>query len=111
MTSQSNVGNSQTYGNDDQRNQEEPQVERFEEGKENSHDLNDSKDQRSIANRLAAAEKADKEDDDKTLETKRLQQDATLPAKAHGNKPSRGAVLDQELRDEEQEYLERKGKA
>ena len=37
--------------------------------------------------------------------------DATLPAKLHGNEPSKGAKLDQELREEEQAELERKGKA
>lgn len=52
----------------------------------------------------------DKEEDEKTLETKRVQQDATLPARAHGNEPSRGAKIDQELREEEEEYLARKGK-
>lgn len=29
----------------------------------------------------------------------------------HGNKPSRGAEIDAEIQREEQEYLERKGKA
>lgn len=32
-------------------------------------------------------------------------------AKIHGNKPSRGAEIDAEIAAEEQEYLERKGKA
>ena len=35
---------------------EVPKTERFEEGKPNSHQSNDAKDQRSIANRLAAEE-------------------------------------------------------
>lgn len=35
--------------------------------------------------------------------------DATLPAKIHGNKPSRGAEIDQELADEEAEILKKKG--
>jgi hypothetical protein len=36
--------------------------------------------------------------------------DATAPAKAHGNKPSRGAEIDQELREEEAETIEKMNK-
>jgi len=86
-------------------------AERYHEGKENSHDPLDSKDQRSIANKLAAAEHDDEKPDAKSKETKLTQKDATLPAKAHGNEPSRGAQIDQELREEEEEELKRKGKA
>jgi hypothetical protein len=32
-------------------------------------------------------------------------------AKMHGNEPSKGAKVDADLQAEEQEYLERKGKA
>jgi hypothetical protein len=39
-----------------------------------------------------------------------LEKDATAPAKAHGNKPSRGAVIDQEIREEEEAELRAKGK-
>lgn len=35
--------------------------------------------------------------------------DSTLPAKMHGNEPSKGAKIDQELQDEEQELLKKKG--
>lgn len=43
MSSQSNVGNSQTYGNDDQRpTGAENDATRFEEGKEHSHNPLDS---------------------------------------------------------------------
>jgi hypothetical protein len=40
-----------------------------------------------------------------------LKKDPTLPAKLHGNEPSRGAKIDAELQAEEEEELRRKGKA
>jgi hypothetical protein len=44
-------------------------------------------------------------------EQERLRQkDATAPARAHGNEPSKGAKIDQQLREEEEEELRRKGK-
>ncbi|GAA6058993.1 hypothetical protein JCM10212_001703 [Sporobolomyces blumeae] len=81
---------------------------RYEEGKENSHQALDSTDERSIANKLAAASKAEKE------EKKAEQEDDSRPtdaARAHGNEPSRGAKIDEQLEREEQAELERKGKA
>jgi hypothetical protein len=39
-----------------------------------------------------------------------LEKDATLPARAHGNEPSRGAEIDQQLREEDEQYLKQKGK-
>ncbi|KAK8024108.1 hypothetical protein PG993_012174 [Apiospora rasikravindrae] len=81
--------------------------ERFEEGKENSHLATDSKDQRSIANRLGAEERKD-EGKDETLETQQTKEDPTLPARAHGNKPSRGAEIDAEIQAEEEEQLAKK---
>ncbi|KAM3501438.1 hypothetical protein MY10362_005544 [Beauveria mimosiformis] len=81
----------------------------FEEGKENSHSQIDPKDQRSIANRLAAETQAteDKEDPEVT----RMKEDPTAPAREHGNEPSRGAKIDAQIQEEEQAELERKGKA
>ncbi|ORY67430.1 uncharacterized protein BCR38DRAFT_388035 [Pseudomassariella vexata] len=109
----SNVGSSGVYEAGDQRNlknSEIPHPDRFEEGKENSHLPNDSKDQRTIANRLANEErKSDEKPDDP--ETALLKKDPTLPAKMHGNEPSKGAKIDAELQAEEEEYMERKGKA
>ncbi|CAO2655040.1 Nn.00g117730.m01.CDS01 [Neocucurbitaria sp. VM-36] len=114
----SNVGNSAVYQADDQRTVPDSQIEqekkdnRFHEGKEHSHKANDSKDERTIANKLAREEKREKEDDEPKTEEDRLRkEDATLPALSHGNKPSRGAVIDQQLREEEEEELRRKGKA
>lgn len=82
--------------------------ERFHEGTANSHDNNDSKDNRTIANKLASKSKEDNSDSNKSIEKQRLDQDATLPARAHGNEPSRGAKIDQELREEEEAYLKKK---
>ena len=70
-----------------------------------------TEDERSIANKLEREEKREKEGEEKSLEDRQREQDATLPARAHGNEPSKGAKIDQELREEEQAELERKGKA
>jgi hypothetical protein len=43
-------------------------------------------------------------------EQRMLEKDATLPARAHGNEPSRGAKIDQELREDDEQYLKQKGK-
>ena len=78
MSKASNVGNSQTYGNDDQvrivwlrgisikhvlthvqrtyADEDIKTADRYKEGKENSHLANDSKDERTIANKLAREE-------------------------------------------------------
>merc|ERR1711964_88423 len=63
MSGTSNVGNSQVYEGGDQKNAPKSEMEqekkdsRFHEGKENSHKANDSKDERTIANKLAREEK------------------------------------------------------
>lgn len=93
-----------------QRPQHEEHAERFHEGQPHSHKALDSKDSRSIANKLERETKREQEEEYKPLEQRRLEEDATLPAKAHGNKPSRGAEIDQELREEEEAELRRKGK-
>ncbi|KAF1846435.1 uncharacterized protein K460DRAFT_367222 [Cucurbitaria berberidis CBS 394.84] len=118
MSGNSNVGNAGVYQADDQRTVPDSQIEqekkdnRFHEGKEHSHKATDSKDERTIANKLAREELREKEADEPKSEEDRLrQEDATLPALSHGNKPSKGAVIDQQLRDEEEAELKRKGKA
>ncbi|KAL8287616.1 hypothetical protein RQP46_003474 [Phenoliferia psychrophenolica] len=91
----------------DQKHTSGPEPTRFEEGKENSHLANDSKDQRSIANKLAAEEakeKAEAAEDANKLRPTEI-------AESHGNKPSRGAKIDEQIENEEREELERKGKA
>jgi hypothetical protein len=50
------------------------------------------------------------DNDDKSLQQQQLEKDATLPARAQGHEPSKGAKIDQELREEEDEYLRSKGK-
>ncbi|ATY61967.1 hypothetical protein CCM_01055 [Cordyceps militaris CM01] len=81
----------------------------FEEGKENSHSQTDPKDQRSLANRVAAEKQANEDED--SPEVARMKEDPTAPAREHGNEPSRGAKIDAKILQEEQAELERKGKA
>ena len=112
MSGYSKVGTSGVYEAGDQRNvkqSEMEQPERYEEGQKHSHSNLDSKDERSIANRLAAEEKKSEPADDP--ETAMAKKDPTLPAKMHGNEPSKGAKVDADLQQEEEEYLKRKGKA
>ncbi|MCJ1312600.1 hypothetical protein MMC25_006274 [Agyrium rufum] len=110
MSGTSNVGQGSVYEAGDQRNPPQSEIDtrdRYEEGKENSHLANDPKDHRSIANRLSKESKA-KEADERDLETKQLQKDPTLPAKSHGNEPSKGAKIDAEIQAEEEEMLRKK---
>ncbi|USP76131.1 hypothetical protein yc1106_03405 [Curvularia clavata] len=117
MSGNSSVGNRAVYEAGDQVNKPDSQIEqekkenRFHEGKENSHKALDSKDERSIANKLEREEKREKEGEDKSLEDKQREKDATLPARAHGNEPSKGAKIDQELREEDEAMLKKKGAA
>ncbi len=53
----------------------------------------------------------EKEDEEESQETKALKKDPTLPAKLHGNEPSKGAKIDAQIQAEEEEELKRKGKA
>ncbi|KAF1832973.1 hypothetical protein BDW02DRAFT_570479 [Decorospora gaudefroyi] len=113
----SNVGDHSVYQADDQRTVPDSKIEeakrenRFHEGQDNSHMAQDSKeDERTIANKLAREEKREKEGEDKSLEDKQREKDATLPARAHGNEPSKGAKIDQELREEDEAQLKKKGK-
>ena len=66
-----------------------------------------TEDQRSIANRLAAAgpQNDDGSGKTKSAETKAGEIDPTLPAKMHGNEPSRGAKIDKAIEDEEAEII------
>ncbi|KAK7187706.1 hypothetical protein DPSP01_004544 [Paraphaeosphaeria sporulosa] len=118
MSGQSNVGNSGVYEAGDQRNYKDSEIKqaqeekRFHEGKEHSHLAQDSKDERSIANKLEREKRRENEPDNNLTEEDRASQlDPTLPAKLHGNEPSKGAKIDAELQAEEEEELRRKGKA
>ncbi|MCJ1472360.1 hypothetical protein MMC13_001007 [Lambiella insularis] len=112
MSGNSSVGQSSVYEAKDQRTSKDSEntADRYQEGVKNSHQSNDSKDQRSIANRLANEEKKGNKDED-SEETKQLKKDPTLPARNHGNEPSKGAKIDAEIQAEEEEELRRKGKA
>ena len=70
-----------------------------------------AEDERSIANKLEREEKREKEGEEKSLEDLQREKDATLPARAHGNEPSKGAKIDQELREEDEAMLKKKGAA
>ncbi|EAQ89661.1 hypothetical protein CHGG_06280 [Chaetomium globosum CBS 148.51] len=107
---QSNVGNPQVYEAGDQRNAKASETgsgTRYHEGPANAHLQNDPKDQRSLSNR-AAAEVSD-EQNEESRETSLHKQDPTLPAKVHGNEPSRGARIDAELQAEDEAALKKKG--
>ncbi|KAJ0123800.1 hypothetical protein J7T55_012270 [Diaporthe amygdali] len=94
---------------EDQKKEDQPVP--YEEGKENSHQENDSKDERSIANRLAAADDQNDPNEGsgkkKTEEQIAAEHDPTLPARMHGNEPSRGAKIDKKIEDEEAEIIKR----
>ncbi|RAL14611.1 uncharacterized protein BO97DRAFT_469017 [Aspergillus homomorphus CBS 101889] len=113
---QSSVGSRAIYEAGDQRNV--PQAElneraRYAEGQTHSHKNLDSKDQRSIANKLASQENKPESDHhhnfDKDPEAELSKQDPTKPAKLHGNAPSKGAQIDAELQAEDEQRLKEKG--
>lgn len=111
MSGQSKVGNSGVYEAGDQRNSKDSEVEqpeKFHEGKEHAHNNLDSKDERSIANRLAAEEANQGEEEDPEITA--MKKDPTAPARMHGNEPSRGAKIDAQILADEEAELERKGK-
>ncbi|KIK61385.1 hypothetical protein GYMLUDRAFT_225061 [Collybiopsis luxurians FD-317 M1] len=108
---QSNVGNSQLYEANEQRTYKASEVDprgKFEYPPENAHNGLDSKDERSLGNRLAAAEKFGL--DNTSNKEKDTITDPLKPAQMHGNEPSRGAQIDAELQREDEETLRNKGK-
>ncbi|KAL8924572.1 MAG: hypothetical protein Q9172_002606 [Xanthocarpia lactea] len=68
-----------------------------------------AEDERSIANKLAREEKRQNESEPISKEARDSQVDPTLPAKNHGNEPSKGAKIDAEIKQEEEEMLRKKG--
>lgn len=70
-----------------------------------------TEDERTIANKLAREEKRENEPEEMSEEDRASQLDPTLPARLHGNEPSKGAKIDLQLQQEEEEELRRKGKA
>ncbi|KAE8133439.1 hypothetical protein BDV38DRAFT_286770 [Aspergillus pseudotamarii] len=113
---QSSVGNRSLYEAGDQRNQPQSilnEQDRYNEGQKHSHKNLDSKDNRSIANKLAAREQqpdpSHHHNDDIDPEAEISKKDSTKPAKLHGNEPSKGAKIDQELQEEDEQRLREKG--
>ncbi|KAH9449613.1 hypothetical protein MJO28_010732 [Puccinia striiformis f. sp. tritici] len=104
---------SMAHANDgDQKSLSHKEIEesRYDAGKLNSHLGNDPKDQRSIANRLESELKKKEEDGynpDPNIPNKG--QKPTDLAKEHGHEPSRGAKIDEQIRQEEEEELRKKG--
>ncbi|KAL2039511.1 hypothetical protein N7G274_007783 [Stereocaulon virgatum] len=84
-----------------------PDHERFHEGKAHSHGRFDKEDSRTIANKLAAEER--RHDPPDTEEVQELKEDPTLPARMHGHEPSKGATIDAEIKEEDEEELRKKG--
>ncbi|CAO1601483.1 hypothetical protein XANCAGTX0491_005140 [Xanthoria calcicola] len=132
MSGISSVGGRGVYEAGDQRNVKDSEVneaERYKEGQPNSHKANDSKDERSIANKLDREAKVgvnglqlkllvltltpsrqrENESEPISKEARDSQADPTLPARKHGNEPSKGAKIDAEIQQEEEEMLKKKG--
>ncbi|KII93117.1 hypothetical protein PLICRDRAFT_87543 [Plicaturopsis crispa FD-325 SS-3] len=86
----------------DQKTSTESDAPRYDAGQEHSHKNLDSKDQRSIANRLASAESAESESSNTVT-------DPLKAARDHGNEPSRGAKVDAELQAADEAELRNKG--
>ncbi|ORY33353.1 hypothetical protein BCR39DRAFT_519378 [Naematelia encephala] len=83
----------------------------FEHAPEDSHLRLDGKDGRTHANTVADAKRT--EAIEKAVEEKKaeLQHDPTLLAKSHGNEPSRGAVKDKELVEDDDETIRKMDEA
>ncbi|KAG8847691.1 hypothetical protein FRB96_001423 [Tulasnella sp. 330] len=93
----------------DQKNApQEEDMDRYNHGKENAHAPFDIKDSRSLADRAAASVKREAEEDAATAEAN--SKPPTAAALDHGNKPSRGAEIDEEIQNAEEEELKDKGK-
>ncbi|CRG83851.1 hypothetical protein PISL3812_01207 [Talaromyces islandicus] len=109
----SNVGSRQLYEANDQRVDSRAEIqerERFKEGQSHSHKPNDSKDERSIANRLAREEQREQKHEQSVDQQAELsKKDPTLPAKVHGNNPSKGAQIDADLQAQDEQRLREKG--
>ncbi|KAL4895187.1 hypothetical protein BDV59DRAFT_200432 [Aspergillus ambiguus] len=113
---QSSVGRGGFYEAGDQRNMPQSEInerERYKEGQKHSHKNLDSKDNRSIGNKLASQgnkpDSSHHHNKDYDPEAVMSQKDSTKPAKLHGNAPSKGARIDQELQEEDEQRLREKG--
>jgi len=88
--------------------EQEAELNKFNQGKDNAHAPFDIKDDRSLANRAAAAELREKAEDLAAEDANA--KPPTAAATDHGNKPSRGAEIDEEIEKEEEEEMKKKGK-
>ncbi|KAI5842930.1 hypothetical protein DFP73DRAFT_88712 [Morchella snyderi] len=110
MTKDSQVGCASIYEDGDQRNysrdeQQKAKAEaRFDEGKKGAHSNLDSKDERSIKNRLASAS-AEKYSSHEGPEKPKDPREAAI---SHGNEPSKGAKIDAELQAEDEAMIAKK---
>ncbi|KAF9445382.1 hypothetical protein P691DRAFT_777600 [Macrolepiota fuliginosa MF-IS2] len=111
----SNVGESRIYQDEGQRPPKTtgPQRgkmdrrEKFEHGPGPAHIDLDSKDERTISNKIEAERRKQELE---ILESKDYMKNPLKPAMDHGNKPSRGAEIDAELQREDEETLRKKDK-
>ncbi|KAF7170392.1 hypothetical protein CNMCM5623_002866 [Aspergillus felis] len=109
---QSSVGQPSVYEAGDQRNEPQSVInerERYHEGQKGSHKNLDSKDERSIANKLASAEKHPNRNTRYDPEAELSKKDPTAPATLHGFEPSKGAKIDKELQEDDEQRLREKG--
>ncbi|CBQ68997.1 conserved hypothetical protein [Sporisorium reilianum SRZ2] len=94
----------------DQRNAPGPNTDDrkdHEKGQPESHQSLDSKDEKSIKNKLAQAGKEAKEEAE--AEKAKAEEKPTDAARKNGNSPSRGAKIDEQIEEEERKMLEAKG--
>ncbi|KAJ6443862.1 hypothetical protein O9K51_02251 [Purpureocillium lavendulum] len=112
MSGNSKVGTSAVYEAGDQRNvkqSEQNTATPYEEGKVNSHKLTDPNEFRATGGTTNTVQRQGETPDDK--ETAMGKKDPTLPAKMHGNEPSKGAKIDAQLQAEDEQRLrEKQGK-
>jgi len=106
----SKVGNPQVYEASEQRppKDKHPRKKHDEEQQHVYEDI-ESEDERGIGNKLAAMHAHSRQLPDPPRADPKV--DPLGPATAHGNEPSKGAKVDAELKEEEEELLKRKGKA
>ena len=71
----------------------------YEHAPEHAHDRLDKTDERSIANTLADASRVEKKE--KEAEKEKEEAKPTDAARSHGNEPSRGAKIDEQIEAEE----------
>ncbi|KAH1654669.1 hypothetical protein KXX16_000989 [Aspergillus fumigatus] len=109
---QSSVGQPSVYEAGDQRNEPQSVInerERYHEGQKGSHKNLDSKNERSIANKLASAEQHPNRNTSYDPEAELSKRDPTAPATLHGFEPSKGAKIDKELQEDDEQRLREKG--